>query len=130
MPRILEDVFLYGELQRLLKESVHRGIFKGRTMFNVPGFRMNTDDSVRTDGAISSRPTSYIPVGWTPNADAYGNAEVALGNSYGPSYWSDVRNGMPWLPLMAAAGDTLHALEKGHNVIDAIGHGVAGTPPR
>jgi len=197
----------------------------------VPGFRMNADGSVRTDGAASGLPSPYTPVGWTPNADAYGKGEVALSNSYGPSYWSDVRDGveqlgemakavgrgayslvpgvdnlghalrrgtgfygeeearrfrdeikaagkgvrlvaenpgqsfdlakrgmseafrrnpmlpfhlggrgglglvlsyygMPWLPLMAAAGDTLHALEKGHNVIDSIGHGVGGTLPR
>lgn len=38
--------------------------------------------------------------------------------------------GMPWLPLMAGAGDTLHALEKGHDFIGAIGHGVSGTLPR
>jgi hypothetical protein len=50
---------------------------------------MNADGSVRTDGASSNRPTSYTPVGWTPNADAYGDAEIALSNSYGPSYWND-----------------------------------------
>lgn len=240
--------FPYGELPRLLKESVHCGIIKGRIMFNfrpyvlgfnvqppadpdVPGFRMNADGSVRTDGATSSRPPSYTSVGWTPNADAYGNAEIAQSNSYGPSYWSDARNGvnlfgegmaavgkgayslvpgvvnyyrgtgralglygpqeaqrfdqemnaageglrliaenpvqsfdlaksglskavernpdlplrivgrvglgsllslygMPWLPLTAAAGDTLHALEKGHDFFDAIGHGIAGTLSR
>lgn len=198
---------------------------------DVPGFRMNADGSVQTDSATSSQPASYMRVGWTPNADAYGNAEVALGNSYGPSYWSDARKGveqfgdgmmavgkgayslvpgvanfyrgtarawglygpqeaqrfdgeanavgkgvqliaenpvqsfdlakigmskaiernpdlplhiagrvglgallslygMPWLPLTAAAGDTLHALEKGHDFIDAIGRGIIGTLPR
>jgi hypothetical protein len=38
--------------------------------------------------------------------------------------------GMPWLPLLATAGDTFHALEKGHDFIDAIGHGVGGTLSR
>jgi hypothetical protein len=50
----------------------------------VPGFRMNADGSVRTDGAALGRSPSYIPVGWTPpNADDYGNAEIALSNSAG-----------------------------------------------
>ncbi|SEP31599.1 hypothetical protein SAMN02990966_05012 [Rhodospirillales bacterium URHD0017] len=50
----------------------------------VPGFRMNADGSVRTDGAAMGRSPSYIPVGWTPpNADDYGNAEIALSNSAG-----------------------------------------------
>jgi hypothetical protein len=197
----------------------------------VPGFRMNADGTVRTDGAALGRPPSYIPVGWTPNADAYGNAEIALSNSYGPSYWSDVRDGverlgemakavgkgasslvpgvdnlgrtigrragsygeeeaqrfrqemnaageglrwvaenpvqsarlakrgaveafgrypllpfhlggrvgmsvllghlgMPWLPPLAITGDAFHALEKGHDVIDAIGYGIGGMPSR
>jgi hypothetical protein len=82
-------------------KSVHCRIFKGRTMFNVrpympgfnvqppadpevPGFRVNADGSVRTDGAALGRSPSYIPVGWTPpNADDYGNAEIALSNSAG-----------------------------------------------
>jgi hypothetical protein len=199
----------------------------------VPGFRMNADGSVRTGGAAAAPPPSYIPVGWTPNADAYGNAEIALSNAYGPSYWSDVRAGVgqlgetakavgqgasslisgvgnlghaigrgagsygeaeaqrfrqeinaageglrliaenpaqsadlakigaskaleryPMLPFhlggrlgmsvllgsfgppfallppLAMAGDTLHALEKGHNVIGAIGRGLGGMPSR
>jgi hypothetical protein len=196
---------------------------------DVPGFRMNADGSVRTDGASSSRPPPYIPVGWTPNADAYGNAEIALSNSFGPSYWNDswnaanqlggaanaVVNGAyslipgtfhlareagrglglfgpeeaqrfrqemnaagqglraiaknpgtaarmaveglqaavekePLLPLyalgrggmgvllgsrgvpvapFAVLGDALHALEKGHDVIDALGYGISGTQP-
>ncbi len=83
------------------EESIRCGIFKGRTMFNfrpyvpgfnveppadaeVPGFRMNADGSVRTDGAALGRSPSYIPVGWTPpNANDYGNAEIALSNSAG-----------------------------------------------
>ena len=87
--------------RHLLKESGHCGIFKGRIMFNfkpyvpgfnvqppadaeVPGFRMNADGSVRTDGAAMGRSPSYIPVGWTPpNADDYGNAEIALSKSAG-----------------------------------------------
>jgi hypothetical protein len=116
----LGGAFLCGELPCLLKESVHCGIFEERAMFNfrpyvpgfnvqpsadadVPGFRMNADGSVRTDGATSSRPTSYTPVGWTPNADAYGNAEVALSNSYGPSYWNDLWDGAKQLGSAANA---------------------------
>ena len=57
----------------------------------VPGFRMNADGSVRTDAA-SDRPSSYTPVRWTPNAEQYGNAEIELSRSYGPSYWDDLRN--------------------------------------
>lgn len=50
----------------------------------LPGFRMNADGSVRTDGAALGRSPSYIPAGWTPpNADDYGNAEIALSNSAG-----------------------------------------------
>ena len=196
---------------------------------DVPGFRMNADGSVRTDGASSSRPASYTPVGWTPNADVYGSAENALSNSYGPSYWNDaweaakqfggaanaVVNGAyslipgtfhlareagrglgffgpeeaqrfrqemnaagqglraiaenpgtaariaveglrtavkkePLLPLyafgrggmgvllgsrgvpvapFAVLGDALHALEKGHDVMDAFGYGIGGNQP-
>jgi hypothetical protein len=196
---------------------------------DVPGFRMNADGSVRSDGATSSPPPSYTPVGWAPNADAYGNAEIALSNSYGPSYWNDLwdsakqlggaanavvngayslgpgtyylareagrglglfgpdeaqrfrqemnaagqglraiaRNpgtaarmagegllkavkkepllpfyvlgragmgslltsrGVPIVPF-AVLGDALHALEKGHDVIDAVGYGVGGAQP-
>ena len=50
---------------------------------DVPGFRMNVDGSVRTDGTALGRSPSYIPVGWTPIADDYGNAEIALSNSAG-----------------------------------------------
>jgi|FEC22Drversion2_1045045.scaffolds.fasta_scaffold00240_17 hypothetical protein len=49
----------------------------------APGFRLNAD------GAVPGQPPAYIPVGWTPNADAYGNAEIAMSDSYGPSFWSD-----------------------------------------
>lgn len=56
----------------------------------VPGFRMNADGTVRTDGAASGPPPSYTPVGWTSVSDQLGNAEIALGNSYGPSYWNDL----------------------------------------
>jgi hypothetical protein len=198
----------------------------------VPGFRMNP---VQTDGVASARPPSYTPVGWTPNADPYGNAEIALSNAYGPSYWNDVgdaakqlgetamdaakqagkgayslgpgvvnlaramgrgygfygpqeaqrfnqeldasayglrfiaehpelfarramegtaeaakRNpmllfrvggragmglylgtlGMPWVGPAAMFGDAFHALEKGHDVIDAFGHAIGGMPSR
>ena len=50
---------------------------------DVPGFRMNADGSMRTDGTAVGRSPSYIPVGWTPIADDYGNAEIALSNSAG-----------------------------------------------
>src|SRR5262245_32601293 len=73
---------------------------------DVPGFRMNADGSVRTDGASSGRPLSYTPVGWTPKADAYGNAEIALSSSYGPSYWNDLRDGVRRLEEMAKAVGT------------------------
>jgi hypothetical protein len=29
----------------------------------------------------------------------------------------------------AVLGDALHALEKGHDVIDALGYGISGTQP-
>jgi hypothetical protein len=195
----------------------------------VPGFRMNADGSVRTDDAASGQPRSYTPVGWSSVSDQLGNAEIALGNSYGSSYWNDlwdaakqlgsganaVVNGAyslgpgtfylareagrglglfgpdeaqrfrqemnaaglglraiaknpgtaarmageglltavkkePLLPFyvlgragmggllasrgvpiapFAVLGDALHALEKGHDVIDALGYGVSGTQP-
>jgi hypothetical protein len=60
----------------------------------APGFRLNPDGSAQTDGAAPRQSPSYAPVGWTPNADKYGNAEIALSNSYGPSYWSDLRDGL------------------------------------
>jgi hypothetical protein len=123
------------------RASVAR-IFKGRTMFNfrpyvpgfnveppadaeVPGFRMNADGSVRTDGAPFGRPPSYIPVGWTPNADAYGNAEIALSNSYGPSYWRDVGDGVEQFGAAAkAVGKGASSLVAGvDNLGRAIGRG-------
>jgi hypothetical protein len=196
---------------------------------DVPGFRMNADGTVRTDGAVSGRPPSYTPVGWTSVADQLGNAEIALGNSYGSSYWNDLwdaakqlgsganaavngayslgpgtfylareagrglglfgpeeaqrfrqemnaagqglrfiaenpvtaarmageglwtaSKAQPLLPFyllgragmggllasrgvpiapFAVAGDTLHALEKGHDAMDAFGFGISGTSP-
>jgi hypothetical protein len=58
----------------------------------VPGFRLDPGGPVQTDGVASGPPLSYTLAGWTPNADAYGNAETALSNSYGPSYWRDARD--------------------------------------
>jgi hypothetical protein len=56
----------------------------------VPGFRMNDDGTVRTHGAASGKPPSYTPVGWSSVSDQLGNADIALGNSYGSSYWNDL----------------------------------------
>jgi hypothetical protein len=36
--------------------------------------------------------------------------------------------GVP-IAAFAVLGDALHALEKGHDVIDALGYGVGGTQP-
>ena len=90
-PTYLGGAFLCGELPCLLKGERPLRDLQGRTMFNVrpyvPGFNvrppadadvpdLNADGSVRTDCASSSRPPFYVPVGWTPNSDAYGNAET------------------------------------------------------
>ena len=77
---------LWRTCRAFREESIRCGIFKGRTMFNfrpyvpgfnveppadpeVPGFRMNADGSVRTDGAAAGQPPPYISIGWTPIAD-------------------------------------------------------------
>jgi hypothetical protein len=98
----------------------------------VPGFRMNADGSVRTDGPAMGRSPSYIPVGWTPPiADDYGNAEIALSNSAGqPAEAAQPMlpfhlggrigaglllgyAGLPWLPPFAMFGDALSRTREG-----------------
>jgi len=128
------------KLPCLPRESVHCRIFEVHAMFgfyrpfNVEppaepellGFRSNPDGSTQTDGAAPGQSPSYTPVGWTPNADQYGNAEIALSNSYGPSYWSDLRDGLGQFGQQAnAAVNGAYSLFPGTaNLARAAGRGL------
>lgn len=75
------------------RERLHCGIFKGRTMFNVrpyvpgfnvqppdepevPGFRMNTNGAVRTEGAASGQPPDVRPDSDVPGFRINSTADV------------------------------------------------------
>jgi hypothetical protein len=92
----------------------------------APGFHLNPDGSSGTDDAVSGQLPSYTPVGWTPNADQYGNAEIALSNSYGPSFWSDVGDAARQLPGgVKALGEGAYSLGPGIvNYGRAMGRGL------
>jgi hypothetical protein len=94
----------------------------------VPGFRMNPDGSVRTDGAASSRPPSYTSVGWTPNAnDRYVNSPRypgPLGASAYPdaSILEKIRVSDWLVPRFEAAMDgAISTIPGAWNAIRAIG---------